>query len=1205
MKKYLLLIILVSYYWVASAQILGEPATVQSPNAAAMSIFRDNPVSLYTGLSSIYIPLYNIKEGNINIPISLEYHASGFRPEVHPGWVGMGWNLKAGGIITRSVNGLPDELNPTNAASGQYARSGYYFHTDLLNRSNWSSIENVRSIAQVDYNPSGPSRPQFADSQPDEFSFDFEGYSGKFYLNSTGLWKVKCNRPITVKSYYYNSSSIFQAVPFPRPDESVRVEYGESYMFTGFVITTEDGTQYVFGGPTSAIEYEMGMFYQNSDPWVATAWHLSQIIHNDGRTIALNYEREDGEYTAQMYVSLSKLISSSLDTGTDSQSNLVSGTCSSEGGTRCKLSESYGGKLISPVYLSSIKTSNQTIYFDRAKSAELRYSRYAFDFRYNELNNQGVSERVFPFLRTPRFQEYPACLDKLQWRKLTGIRIISNSFSENAKEFSFLYNNDDPANTNSQNERLTLLKVSEQSNDGSVISPYEFAYNKYHSLPAYLTDQIDHWGFYNANFISQDTDIDYKNPNNSYYSHREASTDSSVYLSGMLTRITYPTRGYTNFVYEQHDFGKQLEEYRFNSPLISSTQKAGGVRIRKIASYTLNNQQPSLEKEYFYVNDYSSANSSAVLSSSGILGGRARYSYIGYRGRAFNRDNSLYSRSFFSTQSVLPASSNSQGSHIGYSTVIEKRSDGSYTEYKYSNFDTGNLDEAPLSILQNTVQGSRTLYSPYTSTSEERGKLLRETQFNSRGQKILQKDIEYVSLDKAAGYVPSIKGSNSKPCAPSLGDMIDEGAAFKFYTYSYLPVKVTEVLYDINGQNPVKTIKSTEYSSNTTTGYGLIASESSTDSKSQTVTTTYRYPFDLTFPVTPAPQSLSDPVASAVYAMTAKNMVGLPIEAITTRGGLVTEATVQTYRFAGPAQNRLLPFQSFRLEATKPLSQYTLTAYGSQANSPLNIAGGNSQMQLKATCTQYDATGNPLNLVKGGATNTSYVITGGVNSSYLWGYQNALLVAKVENAGPAEIFHSNFEEATGWDAALAYDNQRVRTGLKAGKLTSYNRGDQYHSFGTAPLTIALTAPKKFIFSGWVYSEGPTAQLWLFMYKAGETGYFTYYEYLAMEPTDLNKWVYLEKEIEVPADVVKLNYRLTNFYRSANATGGRTWFDDVRIHPAEAQMTTYTHQPGVGVTSVSDANNRSIRYEYDGLNRLGIVRDQDGNVLKQMEYHYQR
>ncbi len=52
-----------------------------------------------------------------------------------------------------------------------------------------------------------------------------------------------------------------------------------------------------------------------------------------------------------------------------------------------------------------------------------------------------------------------------------------------------------------------------------------------------------------------------------------------------------------------------------------------------------------------------------------------------------------------------------------------------------------------------------------------------------------------------------------------------------------------------------------------------------------------------------------------------------------------------------------------------------------------------------------------------------------------------------------------------------------------------------------------------------------------------------------------------------------------------------------------QLNTYTYNPLVGITSETNANGLSKYYEYDGLSRLILIRDQDNNILKKICYNY--
>jgi hypothetical protein len=102
----------------------------------------------------------------VSVPLSLSYHASGFRPDQHPGWVGSGWNLNAGGAITRIVKDLPDDHNRHIELNRPV---GYYFNGFELNVNNWDTPDYLKIL-----NTSGNLYLRSVyDTEPDEFSFQF------------------------------------------------------------------------------------------------------------------------------------------------------------------------------------------------------------------------------------------------------------------------------------------------------------------------------------------------------------------------------------------------------------------------------------------------------------------------------------------------------------------------------------------------------------------------------------------------------------------------------------------------------------------------------------------------------------------------------------------------------------------------------------------------------------------------------------------------------------------------------------------------------------------------------------------------------------------------------------------------------------------------------------------------------------------------
>lgn len=221
--------------------------TPPSPTVAALERAGSIPVSYYTGLPNVSVPLYTIHSGTVTLPIALSYHASGLRVDDPGGWTGVGWSLAVGGTISRTVHGRPDEE----------AQSGY-----------WDIIRQAKDLGALPCRPGRAKHLLFAqctsgeyDLEPDVFSYSFGGYSGSFVIDTLGR-KV--------------------LMPF----QALRIEGGKLNSFGGltpFTITTEDGTRYIFD------EEEITTFNEGS---YTSSWHLTRVIPLHGSAVSLTYSSE-------------------------------------------------------------------------------------------------------------------------------------------------------------------------------------------------------------------------------------------------------------------------------------------------------------------------------------------------------------------------------------------------------------------------------------------------------------------------------------------------------------------------------------------------------------------------------------------------------------------------------------------------------------------------------------------------------------------------------------------------------------------------------------------------------------------------------------------------------------------------------------------------------------------------------------------------
>ncbi|MDR2886462.1 MAG: hypothetical protein LBV26_00410, partial [Bacteroidales bacterium] len=223
-------------------------------------VFR--PISYYTGQANVSVPLYTIETNEISFPIELRYiGGEGLRPLNTYSAVGHGWRLSAGGAITRTVNGVPDE-------SEYYTSSSHLFPDGFFSLPA-SSITNeyVRNNVNTFFNSEGGFTPYYEYS-PDIFTFSFLGYSGYFVMGYDKEFKIVSENIVKVeKGTGVSSSVLYQYSP------------------VSFTLTANDGTKFYFGNQTGSTEISGG----NETPAVTEAWYLTKIEFSNGNIINLIY----------------------------------------------------------------------------------------------------------------------------------------------------------------------------------------------------------------------------------------------------------------------------------------------------------------------------------------------------------------------------------------------------------------------------------------------------------------------------------------------------------------------------------------------------------------------------------------------------------------------------------------------------------------------------------------------------------------------------------------------------------------------------------------------------------------------------------------------------------------------------------------------------------------------------------------------------
>ncbi|MEQ9164751.1 MAG: hypothetical protein RLO12_00725, partial [Fulvivirga sp.] len=491
--KFLLSLIvtsLLSNTFAHSQDIDGQFPSVNivSPSASAIAKHVDFPVNQHTGVPEVNIPIYTVQEGPLSFQISLSYHASGLKVMELASWVGAGWSLNAGGVVSRTVKGKPDEY-PNYDGDSFFTNGGFsdYF-LDLNGRPDYRLFLDGMK-----------------DSEPDIFTFSCGPYSGKFYFREDYT-------PVIIPESDVKIEAIVK-------DEFGAFSYDH---IQGFKIITPAGVKYYFG--VTDDPYDVDPVDKSgteviggsaSFSQVYSSWYLNKIESADSKfSIDISYREENyGYFTISsqpcmpncdnsiklIKTGISGVAISSIDFSNGSvefvANNLRQDVVSDFlGGSEGENTGEFAAKSLDGIII---------------KSNQSNYSKeYKLSYDYFEDN----STEVLPYL----LSQYNTALT-LDRKRLKLISLQELEFDE-------------------------MGSSSVQS-----IPSYNFHYYDDASVPRRISFAQDHWGFSNGAKTNEDLmpAIRYNN-----YNGGDRDAHWPEMRAGALKYVQYPSGGGTEYIYE-------------------------------------------------------------------------------------------------------------------------------------------------------------------------------------------------------------------------------------------------------------------------------------------------------------------------------------------------------------------------------------------------------------------------------------------------------------------------------------------------------------------------------------------------------------------------------------------------------------------------------------------------------------------------------
>ena len=1146
-----------------------------APNAAALGKYGGLEVSLNTGMLSKSFNIYNLQVSNISIPITLTYSSNGFKPSEMASRAGCGWVLNAGGVISRTIVGEMDDGYPKR------------------------SIPETIAVDTQSFNFLYGADAGFWDVQPDVYSFNFCGYTGKFV-------------------YDVNDSIVFL------PANNLKVEKNLYATNWNFKVTTLDGLVYYFGGSsaTEKTKNEGGCGKEFGPSYRPTSWYLKKVVSPLGDSVMFDYEELLYDFPGAATQNLYR----------NSQFNIPEGSsCIGPDGLPNPCPDLTAAPAICGSTLRVLGVLLTGISNSRGSSVIFDYS-----------SRTGTADKLYKKITVKNQKNRTRQIFEFNYQAVTTT-LYGNSYISNST-WPF------------------LTELTERSSDLVLEKTHRFSYNKLDSLPTEHSFSQDHWGYFNGkqnlNFVAKPDDFYLQRDYPSATANREH--DAAFAQRGVLSKITYPTGGFDTIYYEANDHyatistpptlseltlsatgtgnwtpvtvnssnlainythsvrldfrmldntgngsydplhnkgtvtvtnlttntvlytfvsnpdgvnrSEVLTLYANNTYQVSSTANGtavttnlnlhyrpgsetsftgnvttGGIRVKRVSTFTDMGAAPII-KRYYY-----SKGIDSLTYSSGATPATPHYvREIGYRfacviilstpqcGYRFCNYGALQSTSL-TNMNIYP-------SGFTYGSVIVSEGENfenGGTEHRF----TIKGDQGAIN-LTSAWSGDLIPGRTYFNDSYYNGLEIRKTVFRQTGSSLqpLQKTETKYKIDSrrtkdVAGC--AVQARYEWCPTESVSSQVIESFNANLYKHQSRWIYADTIKVTNYDQNGAAANISYVYNTYGNASHMQLTKVEMLDAAGEIVANEMMYPDDF------GTLTGTNDQTTGIKKLQQLGVRAVPVEQLSYRrtSGSSTKRLVGA-KFTAFRNDKPLPDTIFQLETTTPITNFAA------ASNQSGTVQKDSRYKKQLSLLSYDSKGNLLSQQQIGQS----------PASYIYDYNGDFPIAQATNTTAGEIAYTSFETTASGNWTVtggAANNTTALTGELSYSLSSGN------SISKAGLNTSTTYAVSYWSRNGSLSVNSTSG------TAGRT---------------VNGWTQFTHQV---SGATTINIPIT----------GTVVIDELRLCPSSAMMSTATYDPLRGITSQCDPRGVIVYYYYDGFGRLSLVRDLDGKIVGKYCYNY--